>query len=306
VDGVYLLGAVRSLSASALGPAGSSLDGRAIYWRSTQPEIASVSPEGAVEGLGLGSATLRASSEGVHSILPLEVREGIVVPAVGAPATAILANGLVELSVPVAAAPEGSVVHLRPAPSVPADDRMVAGTAFELGPAGNELALALRAGIGFDPLTIPAIERPALRLFTVVAGGGWQELPGGSVDLGNSRVSADVTRLAAIAVFRRSTPTELFKVAGDDQSAPRGTFVAITPIVQVRDAAGRPVSGITVTLSTGPGGGQLTGPANVISALDGTASVSGQWRLGSAAGTYTLIATIPGGITATFTATATP
>jgi hypothetical protein len=66
------------------------------------------------------------------------------------------------------------------------------------------------------------------------------------------------------------------------------------------------VSGIEVVFELGITGGQLTGSGTSFSGLDGRATIPGQWRLGSSAGTYTLSATIVGGVQVTFTATATP
>jgi hypothetical protein len=304
-DGIFLLGATRQLTAVALGPADAPLEDRTVRWRSSATGTVTVSADGWVEGIALGAATLRASSEGVDEVLQVGVREGTTVPPTGPPVVASLLGGLLELTVPSTAAATGTVIHARVAPSWPADNRLLSGTVVELGPLGTELSAPIRPSVAFVPELIPAVERPDLRLFTVKANGEWAELSGGSVNLTTSRVSADVTRLATIAVFRRATPTQLVKIAGDEQEAPRGTAVANAPSVVVRDAAGRPVSGITVTFATGPGGGQLTGLNTVVSGLDGVATIPGAWRMGSSAGEYTLIASIAGGIFVTFTATAT-
>lgn len=305
-DGVFLLGFGRQLGATILDPGSLPLDGRRTTWRSSKPSVATVSPEGLVEGLAVGTTAITLGSEGITSSIAAEVREGLLVPSAGAPATATLLGGLVSLSVPPGVMVAGSPIHVRAAPSVPPDDRTVAGTAVALGPLETELAAPIVPAILFDPNGIPAVERPTLRLFAIGAEGQWQELPGGSVDLAESRVSADLSRLTTVAVFRRSTPTQITKAAGDEQVVPRGTAVPIAPTVLIRDASDRPVSGIQVTFATGPEGGQLTGQSTSLSGLDGLAAVSGQWRMGSSAGTYTLTATIAGGLQVTFTATATP
>lgn len=305
-DGVFLLGFGRQLGATLLDPDALPLDGRQTAWRSSKPSVATVSPAGLVEGVSAGTMTITLGSEGLTTSIASEVREGLLVPSVGAPATATLLAGLVSLSVPVGVLPGDSPIHVRAPATTPPDDRKVPGTAVEIGPAATELAGPIRPGVRYDPAGIPAIERPLLRLFAVGPLGQWVELPGGSVDVAASRVSADLSRLTTIAVFRKATPTQLTKVAGDGQVVPRGTAVPINPTVLVADAAGRPVSGIEVAFATGAGGGQLTGQTTALSGLDGLATVPGQWRVGSSAGTYTLTASIAGGIQVTFTATATP
>jgi alpha-tubulin suppressor-like RCC1 family protein len=89
-------------------------------------------------------------------------------------------------------------------------------------------------------------------------------------------------------------PTQIAVNAGDNQSVPIGTAVPIKPSVIVRDMAGNPVSGVSVTFAIGGGGGSLTGASQVTNA-QGVATV-GSWTLGSTPGTNnnTLTATSTG------------
>jgi hypothetical protein len=305
VDNVYLLGALRPLTVTTLGPDDLPLTDRRVRFTSSRPTLATIADTG-VFGLLPGFGTLRIESEGVVESLPFEVREGVTVPSVGAPVAATLLDGRLTLTVPTGVAPAGTAIHARIATSYPFDDRLLLGTHVDVGPNAMELAAPITVGIVFDPLTIPAIERPALRIFGVDALGAWAELPGGTVDLASFRVSAPVTRLTKFAIVRRSTPTQMAKLAGDLQVVPKSDPVPIAPSVVVRDAQGRPVSGITVSFAVGAGGGMLTGVATASTSVLGVATLPGTWRVGASAGQYTLIASIPGGITATFTATALP
>jgi adhesin/invasin len=91
---------------------------------------------------------------------------------------------------------------------------------------------------------------------------------------------------------------------GNGQSAIAGTAVATPPSVIVADAAGNPVSGVTVTFAVESGGGSATGLVAVTDA-SGIATV-GSWTLGTALGSNTLTAT-SGNLTrspVTFAATA--
>lgn len=92
------------------------------------------------------------------------------------------------------------------------------------------------------------------------------------------------------------------KVQGDAQTAAVSSNVAIVPQVKVTDRFGNAVAATTVSFVVGSGGGAvINGIVNTDA--NGVAS-AGNWRLGSAPGANTLIATAAG-ITTTFTATAT-
>ena len=95
-------------------------------------------------------------------------------------------------------------------------------------------------------------------------------------------------------------PSFLFPNAGDLQSAPAGTAVAVAPSVMVLGAIEEPLPGVTVVFAVASGGGSATGLSAVTNAL-GIATV-GSWTLGTAPGPNTLTATA-GALSATFTAT---
>lgn len=94
--------------------------------------------------------------------------------------------------------------------------------------------------------------------------------------------------------------------AGNGQSATINTAVSAPPSVIVKDAAGDPVSGVTVTFAVTQGGGTITGATQVTNAA-GIATVGG-WTLGPNPGPQAATATSGtlSGSPVTFTATATP
>jgi hypothetical protein len=119
------------------------------------------------------------------------------------------------------------------------------------------------------------------------------------VDQGTTPVTTDftVTVLSAdanvIALF-----------AGDGQSGPVGTALALPLVVQVTDAFDNPISNITIQW-TAEGGGSVSAPSSV-TGTDGTASI--QRTLGPNAGTQTTLASaddLAGSPSVTFTSTAT-
>ncbi len=93
--------------------------------------------------------------------------------------------------------------------------------------------------------------------------------------------------------------------AGNNQSAPVGTVVAIPPSVLVTDVSGNPVNLVAVTFTVTSGGGSLTG-GSATSNTSGIATV-GSWTLGVVAGSNTLSAASGtlSGSPASFTATGT-
>lgn len=101
--------------------------------------------------------------------------------------------------------------------------------------------------------------------------------------------------------------TQVAVSAGNNQSAVVNTAVTTPPSVIIKDLYNNVVSGVTVTFAVASGGGSVTGPS-VVTNTSGIATV-GSWKLGTAAGTNTLTATVAGsGITGnpvTFTATGT-
>jgi hypothetical protein len=94
-------------------------------------------------------------------------------------------------------------------------------------------------------------------------------------------------------------PAAIAKTAGDAQTAPTGTRVAIAPAVLIVDKSGVALSGVPVTFAVVSGGGSIAG-ATAVTGADGVASV-GAWTLGNTVGPNTLTATA-GVLSATFSA----
>jgi len=84
--------------------------------------------------------------------------------------------------------------------------------------------------------------------------------------------------------------------AGNDQGAMAGTTLGVKPAVLVKDVAGSPVVGRTVTFTVTSGGGSVTG-ATAVTNASGIATL-GSWTIGAIAGPNLLTATVSGtGIT---------
>jgi adhesin/invasin len=123
---------------------------------------------------------------------------------------------------------------------------------------------------------------------------------------GENTLTATVPGLPPV-VFRATAgagpAAALTPQAGEGQSASAGSAVAVRPAVLARDAFGNPVAGLVVTFTPAAGGGSVVGSSQT-TAANGIAAV-GEWRLGTAAGANTLVATAASLQPVTFGATAT-
>ncbi|HUQ47086.1 MAG TPA: SGNH/GDSL hydrolase family protein [Gemmatimonadaceae bacterium] len=99
------------------------------------------------------------------------------------------------------------------------------------------------------------------------------------------------------------SPTKILVVAGDGQSADTSSAVAIAPSVKVTDDFGFAVSGVSVTFAVTAGGGTIS-PASAATDAAGIATAD-RWTLGRIAGANSIAASLPGGASVAFSATAT-
>jgi adhesin/invasin len=134
----------------------------------------------------------------------------------------------------------------------------------------------------------------ALGIATV---GSWILGPGAGVhtlmaSIGGLTIAFSATATAAIGVMSIN--------GGNNQTATVNTAVATPPSVIVRDLAGNPIGGASVTFAVVSGGGSVTG-ATATTNAGGIATV-GAWTLGTTAGANTLRASSTSG-SVTFSAT---
>lgn len=108
----------------------------------------------------------------------------------------------------------------------------------------------------------------------------------------------------SLTITPAPVPASIAANSGNGQSATVNTPVAQPPSVIVKDAAGDPVAGVTVTFAVTQGGGSITGASQVTNSV-GVATVGG-WVMGGTPGAQALAATSGtlAGSPVTFTATA--
>jgi len=136
--------------------------------------------------------------------------------------------------------------------------------------------------------------------------GGWTL--GETAGSNSLRATVTGTGIAGNPVLFSATatagaPSSLTIGNGNNQTATAGSVLPIAPSVTVRDARGNPSAGVSVTFTVGANSGVVVGGTAVTNTA-GVATVS-SWTLGGTAGTQTLVASVAGLPSVTFSASAT-
>jgi len=266
------VGASTVLSATPRDANGNALNDRAVTWSSDSTAIATVSVTGMVTGVAPGTATIRATSEGVTGSASVTVRAGVPVRlAFTTPPTAATAGSPLTPAVQVAALDAAGFVATSFTGSVT--------IALGANPAGGTLS-------GTTTATASAGVTTFANLILDQVGGGY-------------------TFIASAASLTAATSGSFSVAAGPaaqlEFTAPPGDVVAgdpLTPavVVTARDVAGNIATGFTgaVTLALGanPAGATLSGTTTV-SAVAGVATF-GDLHVDKAGGGYTLLAAATG------------
>ena len=232
-----------------------------MTWRSLQPTVFTVSPDGMATAVSNGSGTLSASLEGLSATARVTVRQ--------VPATATEAAGGGQQALPGSTlsdpivvrvldqggtATAGATIHFEPSmghgsvnPS--SDTTNAAGEASTLWTLGNS--------IGPKLLTARVPDGPRVR------------------------ITATATIGSAVEV-----------VAGDQQSALVGTPLRDPIVVRVLDRHGEPFPGTAVRFRLPGSNGSVT-PDSVVT--DAAGEAAALWTLGDSAGPQFLTATVPSG-----------
>jgi len=290
-SGVLLIEAPLQLTAIALDAGGTALT-RPITWSSSEPGIATVSASGLVVGMQPGEVTISALSEGLVGTALFSVRAGIAVPPAGAavPITTTVLGGAVRVTVPPGAAGTAIALHVRPATSAPANDRILPGTSFEFGPTGAVFNSPVTLSLRYDATGRTQEEQNELRIYRI-EGNTLTLIPGGTADTANKRIIAQVDHFSSFTVAKPATPASMTLVAGAGQSGPLGSTVPVSPVFLVRDANGAPVPFAVVYIE--PARSEYTGAQFITSGEDGLVTV-GAWTLPYFPGPATLTAHMQG------------
>lgn len=276
-----LVGNTVQLSATPVNASGGVVSNLAIEWKTSNAAVAVVSPIGLVTAAGPGVATITAASGRSEGKAQIDVRAGGTVTTTGA--TISMLEGAATLIVPAFALSQSTIVMMGYAPTIPMHARLVAGTAYEVGPDGLSLSRAASLSVRYDPSKIPSgTTEASLQLYTVV-GGAWALVRASTVNVATHTVTGIVWHSGVFAVM--STPVDHMTVS--DAQANVSLFVGQTGqlTATLYDADNTVLTGRAVSWSTsdaskisvdqsGKVSALAVGAATITAATDGKNAVS--------------------------------
>ena len=210
-DGPILIGSRLQLVATPLNEAGAVLSHQSVTWSSSDSTIARVTASGIVTALHAGVATVSAECGDATGSVTLDVRDGGTLGRAGG--TLFLLDSTVTLAIPESVLPRTTVLLARPMVGGLLHPRMVAGSAFEIGPEDLLLGRPGRLSIHYDPAKLAAgTEEPALELY-MLTDSAWVPAPGSIVHLPDHRVSGTFWKSGSYAVI--ATPVSRITIGGE-------------------------------------------------------------------------------------------
>jgi endo-1,4-beta-xylanase len=139
--------------------------GASVRFESLDPEVATVDSAGSVRGLTSGTTVIRATADALNGSLTVTVLPGGVLDASGGTLSAF--GGRVVLAVPPGALSGPTAVSISRASRV-ASERIVAGSAFTLGPESLEFETPAQLSVAYGNIPLPrGVRSPQLLLFNV-------------------------------------------------------------------------------------------------------------------------------------------
>lgn len=231
------------LTAMLRDASGSPLSGRALAWASTSPVVASVDGSGIVTGTAPGTATITATSEGKAGTALIIVKEGTLLGAAGGQAVGF--GGKARIVVPAQALSSNTQVTIEAVANPPADPRLVAGTAYDFGPAGTQFTVPVTLQLRYDAAALPPAAVPGqFRIARLGADGVWSPLAGGT-DVSTFTVTGQTSITGTYAILEVAAPVASIDVSPDVDSVFVGGTIPFTAVM--RDAYGNVLVGRPIT-----------------------------------------------------------
>ena len=203
--------------------------------------------------------------------MALEVVVGATIGAQGGTLSA--ANGALNLAIPGGSVAQPTLVIVRPAAPTPADARVLAPTAFEVGPEGMNFTGIVRMTLTYDAAALPAgIDAVSLQLYRL-ADGQWQRVPGSAVNPATRQVTGTIFRSGVYAV--RSTPVDRIALLGAsaDVAMYAGQVTTLRAVLLGATSDTLPARQITWT-SSAPSVVSVDGVGKLTAAGPGTATIT--------------------------------
>lgn len=207
-----IIGDSFQLVATAINATGGIVSNQTFVWRTSDAGVAVVSASGLVRAIAAGPVTITASTGGKEGSAALRAWGGGPVGTAGATLTMGSGSSTVTLTIPPFAVPQTVIVLLAPAASAPPSNRLVAGTAIELGPDGLQFSRFVTMTLGYAADKVPAGTGAASLQLYVAGASSWTLVPGSTVDATARTVSGGISRSGRYAVV--STAVSRLKVGG--------------------------------------------------------------------------------------------
>ena len=253
---------------------GATLVDRITTWSSSDESKVTVAA-GLISGVAIGTATVTASVEGKTASVEVRVKDGAVVDGTGKTFSDL--SGRLTIVVPPNALTQTTNVSVAPPASTPPSARLLAGSAFEIGPSAATLAQAATLTIKYDPALVTAGNSESeLQLFEVVSG-AWSVVANSTANTAEKTVSGTITRFGTYAVMMRPR-VETVAITGE--TTPMAVVTTRQLTATLKDNEGttlsRPVSWsssntnvLTVHAETGVVSSKTPGTATVTATSEG-------------------------------------
>ena len=214
----------RQLTATPRDNAGNILTERTVEWTSDNSGVASVNASGIVTAKGAGNATISATSDGKSGSAIITVQQGLFITATGGTMTV----DAVQVTVPAGAVSTGTAFTALPANNPPANERLVSGTAWSLGPNGATFSQPVTVRMSWtaahesehDPTQF-AVHR--------WNGTAWVELDSRNINAAARTVSGQTTAFSIFAILELpGAPTPTLASFAPDHAIAGGTAFTLT------------------------------------------------------------------------------
>ncbi len=257
--------------------------GEKITWTSSDQSIVTITADGHLISVAVGTATVTASAGGKSASAQVTVTpQAAIATSADSIGFAAVARGPLPATQKVVIT-NGSAGFLT---------GLTTGNPVYTGPDTGWLYLTSTSGTAPDTIVL------SVSLDTFPVGTYTATFPVTATKATNSPHSIKVT-----LTLTAGAPSAVLKTAGDSQTAVVKTAVTTAPSVTVKDAYGTAIPNVSVTFTTTAGNGTLTGATTTTNA-SGIATL-GSWTLDTIAKTDTLTATVAALPPVEFTAVAT-
>ena len=237
-SGSLVIGQSLALTATVRSGTGGTLEGRTVTWSSSAPQVATVDATGRVTGVGVGSATMAATSEGQQGTATVLVSEGGVIGAAGG--TIVAADGAVTVAIPAGALAAATPIAVARTNTPPAHPGLVPGSVWTIGSAAVTFAIPATVTVRYDPATLPAGLSPLRFSLRIRGTASWDLLPGGELRMAPPTVSARMTAAGTVAIV---SPAVFDVSRGDFESGAQGWGATGSETVAASMTAARTGSG---------------------------------------------------------------